>query len=310
MAAYKAEFMSHYYEGRRRPRQAWSMGRIGEWAPLAARIPFLVNALSGTSVSKRIAGVAAARKLPKLAARSFRSTFESGGRGEPVVLFDDSFNNHFRPATPRAAQKLLEDAGCAVELPRAHVCCGRAYYDFGLLDRAKRALGRVLDTLAPQLERGLSVVVLEPGCLSVFRDELRQLFPRDAAAERLAKSVLSLSEFLNRRGFQASLRDKVLMHAHCHQKALWGTGDDVALLRKAGAELLTPDTGCCGMSGSFGYRPEFYQTSRRIANLALLPALASAPDATVLACGFSCREQIEDIAGRPTLHLAELLARA
>jgi Fe-S oxidoreductase len=154
------------------------------------------------------------------------------------------------------------------------------------------------------------VVVLEPGCLSVFRDELKQLFPRDAAAEALAKSMLSLSEFLNRRGFQATVRDKVLMHAHCHQKALWGTGDDVALLRKAGAELLTPDTGCCGMSGSFGYRSEFYQTSRRIANLALLPALASAPDATVVASGFSCREQIEGIAGRPTLHLAELLARA
>jgi Fe-S oxidoreductase/FAD/FMN-containing dehydrogenase len=310
MAAYKAEFMSHYYEGRRRPRQAWSMGRIGEWAPLAARVPLLANALSGSSLSKRIAGVAAERELPKFAARSFRSTFKAGRAGEPVVLFDDSFNNHFRPATASAAQRLLEDAGCAVELPRAHVCCGRAYYDFGMLDRAKQALARVLATLAPQLERGLSVVVLEPGCLSVFRDELKQLFPRDAAAEALAKSMLSLSEFLNRRGFQATVRDKVLMHAHCHQKALWGTGDDVALLRKAGAELLTPDTGCCGMSGSFGYRSEFYQTSRRIANLALLPALASAPDATVVASGFSCREQIEGIAGRPTLHLAELLARA
>jgi FAD/FMN-containing dehydrogenase/Fe-S oxidoreductase len=310
MAAYKAEFMSHYYEGRRRPRQAWSMGRIGEWAPLAARLPRLVNTLSGNGLSKRIAGVAAERNLPQFATRSFRSTFRSGGKGEPVLLFDDSFNNHFRPPTARAAQKLLEEAGCAVELPRAHVCCGRPYYDFGMLDRAKQALVRVLDTLAPQLGRGLSVVVLEPGCLSVFRDELRQLFPRDAAAERLAKSVLSLSEFLNRRGFHATVRRKVLMHAHCHQKALWGTGDDVALLRKAGAELLTPDTGCCGMSGSFGYRPEFYQTSRRIAQLALVPALASAPDATVVASGFSCREQIEGLAGRPTLHLAELLARA
>jgi FAD/FMN-containing dehydrogenase/Fe-S oxidoreductase len=310
MAAYKAEFMSHYYEGRRRPRQAWSMGRIGEWAPLAGAVPGLVNAFSKLGLSKRLAGVAPERSLPRLAARSFRSAFKPAGRGEPVVLFDDSFNNHFRPATARAAQKLLEDAGCAVELPRAHACCGRAYYDFGLLDRAKRALARVLDTLAPQLERGLPVVVLEPGCLSVFRDELQQLFPRDAAAERLAKNAASLSEFLNRRGCQAAVSGKVLMHAHCHQKALWGTGDDVALLRKAGAELLTPDTGCCGMSGSFGYRPEFYPTSRRIADLALLPALAAAPDATVVASGFSCREQIEGLAGRPTLHLAELLARA
>ena len=310
MAAYKAEFMSHYYEGRRRPRQAWSMGRIGEWAPLASSLPRLVNAVSSLNFSKRLAGVAAERALPKFAARTFRSSFSSNSRGEPVVLFDDSFNNHFRPATAAAAQKLLQDAGCAVELPRAHVCCGRPYYDFGLLDRARTALARVLETLAPQLERGLQVVVLEPGCLSVFRDELHRLFPRDAAAQRLSRSVTSLSEALNRRGFRPRVQEKVLMHAHCHQKALWGTSDDVALLRNAGAELLTPDTGCCGMSGSFGYRPEFYATSKRIARLALLPALEAAPDATIVASGFSCREQIEGLAGRPTLHPAELLAHA
>jgi Fe-S oxidoreductase len=168
----------------------------------------------------------------------------------------------------------------------------------------------VIETLAPQLERGLSVVVLEPGCLSVFRDELHQLFPREPRAERLAKAVCSLSEFLNRRGIALERRGKVLMHAHCHQKALWGTGDDIRLLRGAGFEVLTPDTGCCGMAGSFGYRPQFYETSKRIAELALLPALKTAPDASVLASGFSCREQIETLSRRPTVHLAELLAAA
>ena len=310
MAAYKAEFMSHYYEGRRRPRQAWSMGRIGEWAPLASSVPWLANAVSSMSLSKRVAGVAAARSLPKFAARTFRADFKSGKRGEPAVLFDDTFNNHFRPQTAAAAQKVLEAAGCAVELPPEHVCCGRPYYDFGMIERARSALARVLDTLAPQLERGLSVVVLEPGCLSVFRDELHQLFRGDARAARLATGFVSLGEFLNRRGFRANLPGKVLAHAHCHQKALWGSGDDVELMRKTGAEVLSPDTGCCGMSGSFGYRPEFYQTSRRIAGLELLPALQAASDATVVANGFSCREQIEGLAARPTLHLAELLARA
>jgi FAD/FMN-containing dehydrogenase/Fe-S oxidoreductase len=317
MAAYKAEFMSHYYEQRRRPRQAWSMGRIGEWAPLATSIPGLVNALSNTRVLKRMAGVAAERTLPSFAGKTFRSAFKSGKQGEPVVLFDDSFNNHFRPATAAAAQKLLEAAGFAVELPRSHLCCGRPYYDFGLLERAKATLRRVLDTLAPQLERGLPVVVLEPGCLSVFRDELHQLFRGEPRAEQLAKNATSLSELLNRRGCQVvapygsgELRGKVLMHAHCHQKALWGTSDDVQLMRNAGIDLLTPDTGCCGMAGSFGYRPEFYETSRRIARLELLPALEAAPDATVLASGFSCREQIEGLGGRRTLHLAELLAPA
>jgi len=310
MAAYKAEFMSHYYEGRLRPRQAWSMGRIGEWAPLASTVPWLANAVSGMRLSKRVAGVASGRSLPEFAARTFRASFKSEKRGEPVVLFDDTFNNHFRPATAAAAQKVLEGAGCAVELPPEHVCCGRPYYDFGMIERARSALARVLDSLAPQLERGVSVVVLEPGCLSVFRDELHQLFRGNARAGRLAKGVVSLGEFLNRKGFQAKVPRKVLVHAHCHQKALWGSGDDVELLRKAGAEVLTPDTGCCGMSGSFGYRPEFYQTSRRIAGLALLPALQAATDATVVASGFSCREQIEGLAARPTLHLAEILASA
>ena len=173
-------------------------------------------------------------------------------------------------------------------------------------------LERVLDTLAPRLERGVAVVVLEPGCLSVFRDELHQLFPGDARAARLSQSVVSLSELLNRKGFRVQVPGmaRAVMHAHCHQKSLWGTQDDVQLMRSCGVEVMTPDTGCCGMSGSFGYREEFFETSRRIAGLALLPALQAAPAATVIANGFSCREQIEGLAGRPTLHLAELLAPA
>ncbi len=310
MAAYKAEFMSHYYESRRRPRQAWSMGRIGEWAPLAARFPQMFNALSRLPWMKRMAGVAAERTLPKFATQTFRSTFVPGKRGAPVVLLDDCFNNHFRPASARAAQAVLERAGCAVELPGKRFCCGRPYYDFGMLDQARRALERAMQALAPQVERGLPVVVLEPGCLSVFRDEMGELFPQNQSAARLAKRAVSLGEFLNQAGYKARVQGKLVMHAHCHQKALWGAADDVALLRNAGAELLTPDTGCCGMSGSFGYRPQFYEASRRIAGLALLPALEAASDASVLANGFSCREQIEALAGRPTLHIADVLARA
>ena len=305
MAAYKAEFMSHYYESRARPRQAWSMGRIGEWAPLAARFPALANALS--SRLKGVAGIARGRTPPRFAAHTFRAQFRPGGRGEPVVLLDDTFNNHFRPQTARAAQRLLENAGCAVELPGEPLCCGRPYYDFGMLDRAKAALARVLRVLSPRLERGVPLVVLEPGCLSVFRDELRQLFPDDAQAARLAASATSLSELLLRKQAKLESRARVLMHAHCHQKALWGTAADLQLLEAAGCDVTAPDTGCCGMAGSFGYRPEFYDTSRRIAGLALLPALGEAADRTVVASGFSCREQIEALSGRPTQHLADLL---
>jgi Fe-S oxidoreductase len=218
-------------------------------------------------------------------------------------LFDDTFNNHFRPQTARAAQKMLESAGCAVELPREHVCCGRPYYDHGMLDRAKHALERVLQVLEP----GVPVVMLEPGCLSVFRDELKQLFPRDARAARL--QVFSLSEFLlSRKQPVVKVEKQILLHSHCHQKAIWGASSDIDLLRAAGCSVTAPDTGCCGMAGSFGYKPQHYEASKRIFGLALQPALAAAPAAEVVACGFSCREQIEDLGARPTLHLAELLA--
>ncbi|HZM33570.1 MAG TPA: FAD-binding and (Fe-S)-binding domain-containing protein [Burkholderiales bacterium] len=304
MAAYKAEFLSHYYDSRARPRQAFTMGRIGEWAPLASRFPFLANALS--SLGKSIAGVAAERSLPRFQS-SFRSSFRRNGGATPVVLFDDTFNNHFRPQTARAAQRILEAAGCAVRLPRNHVCCGRPYYDWGMLDRAKHALERLLEVLATDLESGTPIVVLDPGCLSVFRDEMKQLLPDDPRANRLAALVVSLGEFLKDKKVP-EVDSRVLVHGHCHEKALWGTSADVEVLRKAGCDVTSPDTGCCGMAGAFGYRPEFYEASRRIAGLALLPALDRVPEAAVVANGFSCREQIESLGGRPTRHLADLLA--
>ena len=298
MAAYKAEFLSHHYEMKLRPLAAHVMGRIGEWAPYASRLPKLANSLS--ALGKRFAGIAPQRTLPKFAGWTFRSKFHSTSKGERVVLFDDTFNNHFRPHTAEAAQTVLESAGCAVELPALHVCCGRPYYDFGMLAQARSTLERALDVL----DGDAPLVVLEPGCLSVFRKELGQLFPDDERAKRLAARTRSLAEFLHERDFTLPVPGEVLFHGHCHQKALWGTKAEQALL--AGAQA--PDTGCCGMSGSFGYRARFYEASQRIAGLELLPALARSPGARVVADGFSCREQIEGLSGRPTLHLAELLS--
>ena len=306
MAAYKAEFLSHYYEKKARPLALQALARIGEWAPLAARVPALANALG--ALGRPIAGLAAGRKLPRVAARSFRSQFVAAGEGERVILLDDTFNGYFRPATAVAAARVLAHAGCRVELPREHLCCGRPYYDTGMLDRAKTALETALQVLEP----GVPVVILEPACLSVFRDELQQLFPGDARAEDLARRTRSLAEFLDQRGYAPRrVFGRALLQGHCHQQALAGMGPDVKLLRAAGLEVEAPDFGCCGMAGSFGFRQETGAAARRIAELALLPKLrAATPDTVVVADGFSCREQIEGLGGRTAQHLAEVLAGA
>jgi Fe-S oxidoreductase len=318
MAAYKAEFLSHYYEGRRRPVQAWSMGRIGEWAPLAGRFPGLANFLTQTpgfsALAKRVAGIAPERSMPRFAEVDFRAQFAARQLrdGEPVVLWVDTFTNHFRPGTGIAAVEVLEAAGCRVEVPRARLCCGRPYYDFGVLDQAKRSLERVMASLGAQIDAGILMVGLEPSCVAVFRDELLQLFPDDARARRLARQTFTLGEFLAQRSWNPprGLKRNALLHGHCHQKSLIGMHSDVALLAAAGIEAETPDTGCCGMAGAYGFKPEHYATSQKIGELALLPAVrAAAVDTLIIADGFSCREQIEQATGRRTLHLAEALAR-
>jgi FAD/FMN-containing dehydrogenase/Fe-S oxidoreductase len=329
MATYKAEFMSHYYENGGRPRQAHSMGRIGEWAPRAARYARLANFIGSapgiSGIAKRIAGIAPERPLPRFAAATFRERFDAlrvarrdpgreGGarRGDPVILFPDTFSNHFRPGSALAASDVLEAAGCRVDLPREPLCCGRPYYDFGMLAQAKEALLRIVAVLSSQIESGTPVVVLEPGCLSVFRDELLRVLPGNPAAAKLSRLAVSLGELLEARGWKPGrIEGKALVHGHCHQKALGGMRADLALLRETGMELDTPETGCCGMSGAFGFRPETYEASLKIAGMVLMPKVRAAPPASlIVANGFSCREQIEGLSGRDTLHLAEVLARS
>jgi hypothetical protein len=329
MASYKAEFMAHYYEHRSRPLQAHAMGRIGEWAPLAMRAPNLVNAMTGfpgvSNVLKRIAGIATARSLPRFAERSFCAQFDAlqrrrrdpareGGvrRGDPVLLFPDTFSNFFRPRTAMSAARVLEASGARVELPKERLCCGRSYYDYGMLDKAKANLEKILASLAPQIESGVPIVVLEPGCHSVFKDELLKLFPGDSNAEKLSKQVVSLGEYLRTHNWKPPvIGGSALLHGHCHQKALGSTKADIALLEAAGFETSAPDTGCCGMAGSFGFRRETYATSVKVADLSLLPKVrATTPETIIVSNGFSCREQIEALGKRETLHLAEVLSRS
>ena len=339
MATYKAEFLSHYYENHARPRQAWSMGRIGAWAPVAAKFPRLSNFFTQSAVfaplARRVCGIAAERTLPAFVTRSFRAQFtpqitprfsnlhadrgdalapRSVRRGEPVILWVDTFSNYFRPQTALAAVEVLEAAGCRVSLSPEGLCCGRPYYDFGLLDAAKASLERILEAFGAASYAGIPVVGLEPSCVAVFRDELGNLFPHDERAQRLARQMFTLAEYLERSEWRpphaaGGVRPRALVHGHCHQKAVLGMQPELKLLAAAGFEVEAPDTGCCGMAGSFGFKPEHYAASQKIGESVLLPSVrAAAGDTLIVANGFSCREQIEQATGRKTVHLAEALA--
>jgi Fe-S oxidoreductase len=232
-----------------------------------------------------------------------------------VVLWPDTWNNYYHPETLAAAESLLTEAGFTVTVPKGHICCGRPLYDFGLLDSARSYLARVLDRMAPQIEAGLPFIFLEPSCASVFKDELLELFPNDARAQRMSRQVWLLADFLAAQApnFAAGrlAGAQILLHGHCHHKAVFGgPANEIALLRQAGATVEAIQAGCCGMAGPFGFEADKFEVSKAIANDGLLPAVDSASPATlIVADGFSCREQISQLGHREARHFAEVLAR-
>jgi FAD/FMN-containing dehydrogenase/Fe-S oxidoreductase len=323
IATYKAEFLSHYYERRLRPPIAYALGLIPYWARLAQRAPGLANALASNAFAgtalKKVAGIAPERRLPRFANETFTAWFRRRGvhnaTGEPVLLWPDTFTNHFQPEIGRAAVAVLEAAGLRVYLPRRPLCCGRPLYDFGMLELAKRWLRRILVELRPAITDGVPVVGLEPSCLAAFRDELPNLLPHDEDARRLSAQAFLLSEFLERKldGWQPpQLGRKALVHGHCHHKALMKLDDEESVLRRLGLDYEVLDSGCCGMAGSFGYHAgDQFDVSMKAGERVLLPAVRRADQGTlVLADGFSCRTQIADATGRRALHLAQVIAMA
>jgi Fe-S oxidoreductase/FAD/FMN-containing dehydrogenase len=369
VATYKAEFLSHYYEGRIRPRSAYAFGNIDLWARAASIAPGLVNLTTQLPIlrdlAKLIAGIPPQRTIPAFAPETFKSWFHrthensrSGGRIRPprdgkrasmaatetmaqpwksgasaprqahqnarafapegprVLLWPDTFNNHFHPATARAAVEVLEAAGYRVLLPRANLCCGRPLYDFGMLDRAQSLLLNLLDELQPEIEAGIPIIGLEPSCVAVFRDELLNFFPHDQRAQALSKQIFLLSEFLEQQLNHTNpplpqLNRKALLHGHCHHKSIMKMTAEESLLRRLGIDFQSPAPGCCGMAGSFGFERDKYDISQAIGELELLPAVRQAPaDWLIIADGFSCREQIAQATDRQALHLAEVLKMA
>jgi Fe-S oxidoreductase len=230
-----------------------------------------------------------------------------------VLLWPDTWNNYFHPQALESAAKVLTAAGTNVEIPKRHVCCGRPLYDFGFLDEARRYLLRILDEFEPQIAAGIPVVMLEPSCASVFRDELVNFFPNDERALRLSKQTIMLSEMLARQSdiWQPPQMPgrRIVVHGHCHQKALMTMKDEMKLLRATGAEVEMLDSGCCGMAGPFGFEADKFEVSQTLAERVLLPAVRAAGERDILVSnGFSCREQIKQNSERTAVHLAQVLA--
>ncbi len=319
VAKWKAEFLAQHYKGRLHPLHHYVFGFADKLARWGAVLPQLTNgvtsfSLTGTVV-KKIVGVAAERKMPQLAAKSFRTQVKTAGGGkERVVLWADTWNNYYHPPRLKAAHEVLVAAGFEVVVPQKHLCCGRPLYDFGLLDQAKKYLLRMLDAMRQEIDKGTPFIFLEPSCASVFTDEMPEMLPQDERAKKLSKQIWLLADWLEAKAPEWTAERlngrQVLVHGHCHHKASFGgPKSELALLKRSGADVRLIEAGCCGMAGPFGFEADKYELSKTIAETALLPAVRGADAETLLvADGFSCREQIAQLSERKALHIAEVLA--
>jgi Fe-S oxidoreductase/FAD/FMN-containing dehydrogenase len=322
MPTLKAEFLSHYYRGRLRPRAAYGFGLIDQAARVASLAPGLVNFLTQTrplgAVAKLALGVSQKRHIPPFAMTTFKRRFAArphrNGGGRRVLLWADTFTNHFEPEVGMAAVEALEEAGFHVVVPQLHLCCGRPLYDYGMLGLARRYAERVVEHLREEIRAGVPVVGIEPSCVAVFKDELRKLLTLDEDAERVAKQTFHLSEFLaGLDGYEPpALGGRALLHGHCHHRATGGIAPERELLERMGLEVEELESGCCGMAGGWGYEPDHYDVSIACGERVLLPKVREAsPETLIVADGFSCKSQIEQAGtGRRALHVAEVLELA
>ncbi|KWO42469.1 dimethylmenaquinone methyltransferase [Burkholderia sp. MSMB1459WGS] len=324
IAKYKSHFLYEYHRHKRRHVIDAIVSRIGNWLPVATHVSGVANALirnpSFRKVSAKL-GFAEDVKFPTIAAKTFRNGASAKrllARAEavttrctPVLLWTDTFNNGFTPEVMEAAVRVLESKGFEVRLLRKQVCCGRPMYDAGLLDEAKRNLETIMSEMANVIESKLPVVVLEPSCLSVFRDELVALFPNDDRAHALGRAVKTLAELLQEYGVTLpKLDEEVHLHGHCHQKACGGMKAETAMLKQATSRGSVLPTGCCGMAGAFGYHRKTADLAKQVALSELVPVISALrDDAVIVSDGFSCRSQIRNTTGRTALHLAQWLDR-
>ena len=337
VAKLKAEFLQAYYEGRPRPLGHLLVKNVDLLSPLGARVAGLANWVGrrrfARGLLEALAGIDRRRSLPELHRDHLRRWFRnrarhvgsavrtiatkpgphSGPYKKRVLLFDDCFTTFQEPHIGRAAVGLLERAGYAVEL--AGVCCGRAMISKGFLTSARDLVRTALPRLAKAAAEGVPILGLEPSCILTLTDEWPELVPgpdakRVAVVAELAEAWVARQVRDNGLSLPiASSAGKMLLHPHCHQRALVGASSSADALKLVpGADVTVLDAGCCGMAGAFGYEKRHYDLSVAIANLELIPAVNAEPDATIVATGTSCRHQIRDLTGRTAVHPIEVLA--
>jgi FAD/FMN-containing dehydrogenase/Fe-S oxidoreductase len=334
MAKLKHEFLTRYYGAHGVPLRARMFGQAAMMGRLGSATAPVSNWLLGSAPVRwalhRLAGIDSRRALPAFTRQRFSRWFDSrphrGGAprgaatslpgGGRVALLVDTFTEFYYPSIGQAAVRLLEAAGCRVELA-ASECCGRPMISNGLLREAQALAQRNIRRFEPVAEAGVPIVGLEPSCTVTLKDEYPDLVP-GRAAETVARATWMIEEFLVHLSTQGirlpfARRDRtILLHGHCHQKAMVGTQPSLAALGwLPGAIVREVDSGCCGMAGSFGYEAEHYEISLAMGERALFKAIRDLPpDAVVVAAGASCRQQIHHGTGRRALHLVEALADA
>ncbi|MFF5081613.1 FAD-binding and (Fe-S)-binding domain-containing protein [Actinoplanes sp. NPDC000266] len=313
MAAYKSEVLHQSYQGRARPRSHYSLGWLPRWSRLASRMPALANLMTSLpgirGLALYFAGVDKRRSIPTFAASTFRASYEPKNLGKPVVLFVDSFTDHFSPEIAQAAVDVLEDAGYAPQVTSRKACCGLTWISTGQLDAARRILGKTVDELHESVKQGIPVVGLEPSCTGVLRQDAVELVDNDKARD-VAAATKTVAELLaETEGYEPPSLEgvRVIAQPHCHHHAVMGWDADAKLLKKAGATVKRLG-GCCGLAGNFGVERGHYEVSVQVAEQQLLPALDKAEEGDIfLADGFSCRTQAADLADTPGKHLVQLL---
>ncbi|MBK8966585.1 MAG: FAD-binding protein [Lewinellaceae bacterium] len=330
MASMKAEFLHQYYRAHGVPFRARVFGHIAGLNRLASVVPalsnfFMKNAITG-GLLKRILGVAPERSLPPLQPVSLRRWFEQTGKNLPlgapekgrVLLFCDEFTNYNDTETGIKAVQLLNRLGYRVDMP-AHPESGRAAISKGLLTRARELAVQNVEIFKNRVSAEVPLVGIEPSAILSFRDEYPRLVPgkNREDAKVLSENTLLIEEFLAREMQQGNItadafsteKKHILLHGHCHQKALAGVEASAFVLSLP--ENFTVEvipSGCCGMAGSFGYEREHFGVSMQVGELVLFPAVRKAPEtAEIAAPGTSCRHQILDGTGRGAEHPVAIL---